>query len=83
MITSFFLQVAFAFVSWVVGLLPVVAVPSDVLDSFNAVWGYVNEFSFLFPVSSLVAVLGIVMVYYIAILAWDIGLWIIHLFRGR
>jgi len=83
MITGFFLSVIFSVISFFLGLLPTTSFPLAISQAVNSAWGYINAFSFLFPVGTLLICLGIVLGYYITIFALDIGLWVIHLIRGR
>jgi len=83
MITGFFLSIFTAIISFFVGFLPTVPIPAGVLNAFTSVWAFINAYSFLLPVNTMLEVLGIVMTYYVAILVFDIALWIIHLLRGR
>jgi len=83
MITGFFLSIFTAIISFFVGLLPTVPIPAGALNAFTSVWTFINAYSFLLPVSTMLEVLSIVMTYYVAILVFDIALWIIHLLRGR
>jgi len=83
MITGFLLQVLYAFFTFFIGLLPVIDIPSNVEQAFTTVFAYLNMFSFIVPVGTLLTVLGIVLAYYVAILLLDISLWLIHLVRGR
>lgn len=83
MITGFFLQIFYALITFLIGLLPTLALPSGFTDALTLAMSYVNQFTFLFPVSSLLAVVSLALTFHAAILAFDFTLWIIHTLRGR
>lgn len=83
MITGFFLQVAYLFLVFMIGLLPIVAIPTAWLNALTLIWGYVNALNFLFPVSTLLTVVVFALSFHVAILLLRMLLWVIHLIRGR
>jgi len=83
MITGFILQIFYAFVAFFVGLLPAIAIPQGWLNALTLIWGYVNQFNYLFPVQTLLTVLLFALAFHVALLLLSFGLWIIHLIRGR
>jgi len=83
MIIGFLLQIFFAVLAFFVGLLPVVAMPSGWTSSLALIWYYVNSFSFLFPVTTLLTVLVFALSFHVIVLFFRFVLWIIHLIRGR
>jgi len=83
MITSFLLGLLISILSWAVSWLPIWDLPIEFTNAIATVWGYMNAFSFMWPVGSMVLLFAVVSVYYGAMLAFDITLWIIHLFRGN
>jgi len=83
MITGFLLSVLYALIAFFIALLPATAIPTAALTAIVSLVGFINAYSFLFPVSTLLTVLGVVMTYYITMLVFDTGLWIIHLIRGN
>jgi len=82
MITGFFLQIGYTLVAFFVGLLPVIAMPSGWTNAISLIWYYLNSFSFLFPVSTLVQVLTFAIIFHVALLGYDIALKAYHMIRG-
>lgn len=78
MITGFFLTLLLTFITFVVGFLPTTAFPAAFETSINLIWGYVNLFSMVVPVSTITTLLGIVMSYYTALFAWDAFHWVLR-----
>jgi hypothetical protein len=83
MIIGFFLQILYAFLTWVIGFLWVAHLPSAVASGFVTVVSYINLFTFIFPVQHLFIILSISVVVESVILVWHFGWKIIHLLRGH
>jgi hypothetical protein len=83
MITGFFLQTFYIVITFMVGLLPTIALPAAFLSALSLAVGYLNAFSFLLPVGSLLTVIGFAITFHLALLTFDFTLWVIHLLRGR
>jgi len=83
MITGFFLQIGLSLLQFFVGLLPVIAFPTQITTAFQTVWGYVNAFSFIFPVATLVQVLVIAGIFHLTILGWRMANWVGGYLRGK
>lgn len=82
MITSFFISILSAFVTFIVALLPSGSLPSGVSSAVTAAVGYIQVFDFLFPVGTLFTVLAAAIVFHLAMFLWSMLLWIISLVRG-
>jgi len=83
MITGFILTLIYQFISFTVGLLPTgSAFPSEWTAGIYTVWGYVNSFSFVVPVGTLVSALAIAMSFHLFVFAWKAMHWIYSLIRG-
>lgn len=82
MITGFFLNILYSFIVFFINLLPVVGLPSDWATAFVLVWSYLMSFSFLFPVSTLITVLGYAFGFHLILLSYDLSLKVYHLIRG-
>lgn len=83
MIIGFFLNIAYGFVSFLIGLLPSGApFPSDWVSGVYAIWGYVNAFSFIVPVGMLLFCLGIAMGFHLFVFAWKGLHWLWSIIRG-
>jgi len=83
MITGFLIALFSAFVAFLIGLLPVVAFPSEIATALATVMGYVNAMAWLFPVATLLSVLGIAITFHIGIFTFKFTRWLIHLIRGN
>lgn len=83
MITGFILSIFYSFLAFFIGLLPVIAFPSEITNAISTLWGYINAWSFLFPVSTLLAALTIAFVYHGVVLAWHFAELIAHYVRGN
>jgi len=83
MITGFFLQIFYTVIAFFVGLLPVIAVPADWANALALIWGYLQSFSFLFPVATLVSVLSVALTFHLALLSYDLSIKVYHMIRGK
>lgn len=83
MITGFFLQIFYILVAFFVNLLPTTAFPSGITNAITTVWYYVNSMSFLLPVSTLLQVLVLAMIFHGAILLWRLAHLVGGYIRGK
>lgn len=83
MITGFFLKIGFIILNFFVQLLPVVAFPQAITDAVTTVAGYLNAWTFIFPVGTLFLVLTIAFLFHFAFMAWHYGHLILRYLRGR
>jgi len=82
MITGFLLQILYVVVAFFVGLLPTIDVPVGWTSSIALMMSYVNGLSWLFPVSTLLSVLGLAVTFHVALLGYDLSIKIYHMLRG-
>jgi len=82
MITGFFITIITVVVSFFVSVLPVYDMPTQWFDAVNLIWGYVNALNFLLPISTLLQVLVIAMLFHGTIFLWHFSLKIYHMIRG-
>jgi len=83
MITGFFIQIIAAVVLFALAILPTGDLPSGITDALVLIWSYINMFSFLFPVDTLLSVLLLAFLYHGILLLFDMALWVIGLIRGN
>lgn len=83
MITGFFLRIGFIVLNFVVGLLPVIAFPTAITSAVVAVAGYINAWSYIFPVGTLFTVLTLAMIFHIAVIVWKYAHLVGRYIRGR
>jgi len=82
MITTFLLTVLLSFLSLLVGFLPTGSLPAAVATSVTSLWGYVNAFSYVLALDTLLQVLVLVVAFDITMLLWHIIQWIIRKIPG-
>jgi len=83
MITGFLISTFAGFVGFLIGLLPTIAFPTQIATSIALIMGYVNAMNWLFPVSTLITCLGIVITFEIGVFSFKFIRWLIHLIRGN
>ena len=83
MITGFLLTIIYSFINFLVGLLSSGStIPDTWVNSVYSIWGYINAFSFIVPVQTLLLVLGIAITFHLFIFGWKALHWIYSLIRG-
>lgn len=82
MITGFFLSLFYTLIAFIVGLLPTTAYPSGISDGIELFWGYIQLFSLLIPVTTLLTIVGLSLSYYAALLLWDAMHWLMRRIRN-
>jgi len=83
MIIGFFLRIGFIVLNFVVGFLPVVAFPTAITNAVVAVAGFINAWSYIFPVSTLFTVLTLAMIFHLTVIAWKYAHLLGRYIRGR
>jgi len=83
MITGFLMQLLYGFLAFFVGLLPTTAFPSEIITALQTVWYYMNSVSFLLPVSTILTVLGLAMIFHGSIILWRLAHLVGGYLRGR
>jgi len=81
MIIGFFLSLFYTFISFIVGLLPTSAFPSEISSAITTFWSYVNLFSMVVPVQTIITVLGLSFTYLATLLVWDAFHWVLRRIR--
>jgi len=82
MISTFFLNILFAFVDFVVGFLPSGHLPTSITTAFNYFVGVANTFSYVVPIDTLLQAALIVLAFDGAMLGWYLLNWIIRKIPG-
>lgn len=78
MITGFLLSIPGYMIQLLVSILPNgQSVPVEWVSAVYSIWGYINAFSFIVPVNTLVFCLGIALTFHIGVLTFKIIHWII------
>jgi len=83
MITGFILQIIYSVMAFVVSFLPESAYPTQITDAVLLFWGTMQSFSWLFPMGTLVTVIGIATLYYVSSIAWKFGNMMMRYLRGN
>jgi len=78
MIVGFFLNIGLVIVNFIVNLLPTTPFPPQIPEGIIAFWGYVNLFSLVIPVSTLLTVIVFSLFYEGAILVWHAFHWLLR-----
>jgi len=83
MITGFFLQIGLAFISFIVGVLPIAQFPPEITASIVSIGQYLNAWSYIFPVGTLLQVLAAAFIFHGTVAAWHFLHLIARYIRGR
>lgn len=83
MITGFFLQIGLSVMSFIVGLLPFIAFPTQISTAIATIGGYMNAWTYIFPVATLLQVLGVAFIFHGLIAAWHYLHLLARYIRGR
>lgn len=83
MITGFLLQIFYVLITFFFSFLPAITLPSGVTSAITTAFGFMNQFTFLFPLATLLSVVVIAISFHLALLTFDFVIWLIHLLRGR
>jgi len=83
MITGFFLQLLFSVGAYIVGVLPQIPFPSEILVFWTTIIGLMNSVNFLFPIHQLFAALAIAFTFHFAMIWWYHGHMAASIVRGR
>lgn len=81
MITGFFLHILFVFISFIVSFLPMNTFPPQIGAGIALFWGYVNLFSMVLPVSTILTVLSLGLTYEATKLGWKLFHWVLRRIR--
>jgi len=82
MISSFFLTFFALFLSGLLSLLPSGSLPLEISASLTSVWGFVNAFSYVIAVDTLLQVVALAIAFDIVVLVWHLIQWIIRKIPG-
>lgn len=82
MITTTLLSILFAFLGLLLGLLPAGHLPATMTTGFAFFFGIANQFTYIFPVYTLMQALVIYLVFDGVILLWHFIQWIIRKIPG-
>lgn len=83
MITTVFLNLIFALISYFISLLPAgVVFPTAWTAGIATIWGDINAFSFIVPVDTLLTCLVIAIIFHLFQFGWNFMHWIYGIIRG-
>jgi len=78
MIIGFLLSIPAYFLQTIIGLLPNGGqMPSEWVSAVYTIWQYIETFSFIVPIGTLLTVLGLALTFHLAIFGFKIFHWII------
>jgi len=82
MISTFILTILHAFLGFIVGLLPTGSLPSSISSSLTNIWGFVNAFSYVIALDTLIQVVALAIAFDLVVLLWHVVQWIIRKIPG-
>lgn len=83
MIFEWILSLPAYFLQSIIMLLPQSSgVPTEWIESLYTMWGYVNAFSFIVPVNTIVFCLSTIMGYYLIVFGFDLIAWLLKKIPG-
>lgn len=82
MISTFFLTIFNSFIGLLLGILPTGVLPISITSGITYVWSIANQFSYIFPISTLLLALVFVIGFDLAMLLWHIIQWVIRKIPG-
>jgi len=82
MITTFFINILFSFLSTLLGFFPTGSISQSILDSISYLWGIGNSFSYVIPMDTFLQAIVLVMAFEVFVLLWSIVGWIIRKVPG-
>lgn len=77
MITSFLLTILNTFLLFIVGFLPTGSLPLQISTSIVNIWGYVNAFSYVIALDTLIQVVVLAVAFDLVMLLWYLINWIL------
>jgi len=81
MISTFFITIVFSFINGLLSLLPTGSLPVAIITGVAYFMGILNTFNYLFPIDTLVAVLGFALIFHSAWFFWGLYNYIYGLLR--
>lgn len=82
MITTFLLNILYNFLETILSFLPTGQLPSAISTSIVNIWGFVNAFSYVIALDTLLQVLLLVLAFDLVLLLWHLIQWIIRKVPG-
>lgn len=82
MILSFLLGILNGFLGLILAFLPTGSLPAAVSSSITSIWGYVNAFSYVIALDTLIQVLVLTIAFDLIVFLWHVLQWIIRKIPG-
>jgi hypothetical protein len=82
MITTFLLTILGSFLGVLLALLPVGHLSSSITSSVTNIWGFVNAFSYVIALDTLIQVVLLMIAFDLVLLLWHVINWIIRKIPG-
>jgi len=82
MIVTLFLNFIALFLTGILNVLPLGAIPTQWVSAVYGFWAFANSFSYVFPVSALLFWLSIVLVFNLSVLTFKLFNWLIRKIPG-
>ena len=78
MITEFFLSIPYFILSAVINIIPTGGgVPVEFTTAIHTIWGYIQSFSFIVPISTLLWCLGITLAFEFGVFTFQAFNWLL------
>jgi len=81
MIVGFFLLILLNAIEFIVGLLPVYDMPTEIPSAITYFWSFVNLFSMVIPVGTIVSCMIVMTAFYGAEFLWNSAHWVLRRFK--
>lgn len=82
MITEFLMSIPFYLVRSLINIIPAGGgVPSEFTSALHTMWGYVQSFSFILPVNTILWCIGVTIAFEVGIFLWGATNWLLKRFK--
>jgi hypothetical protein len=82
MISTILLSILLTFLTFITGLLPIGHLPGEMTTAFAFFFGIANQFTYVFPIYTLMQALAVFLIFDGVVLLWHFVQWIIRKIPG-
>jgi len=82
MIVSFLLNILYTFLNALVSILPTGSLPPQISSGILYFWSLLNSFSYIIPVNTMLAAVGVILIFDAGVLVWHLIQWVIRKIPG-
>lgn len=83
MLPNILISIFYTFAHALLSVLPQTGFPTTVTDSINGFFSGVYAYNSIFPIDTVITVIGLCATFFALVLGFEIVKWIIHLVRGN